>query len=290
MFSGSVAAGAFPGAAAADITRAANIYATLTGHITAINANARLTEDGKYVYLGPSLERAKMFEYGLFASDSWRAKPNLTLTGGLRWEVQSPFESMNTSYSQVTFAELFGESGPGNLFKPGTLQGKSSVYTQFKPGDKAFNVDYSNFAPSLGFAWSPNFKNATLKKMFGDGNQTVVRGGYSVAYNREGMNLITSILGGNPGLSITTNRNISLGNLTGGTLGSQPLLLREQSRLGAPAFPAHRPIRTQDSLRMVSTRSTPTSRSAMSSRGPSEFSVRSTRIRCLRFGTLATAA
>jgi hypothetical protein len=228
----------FPGAAAADITRAQNIYAVLTGHITAINATARLNEDSqKYQYLGQSTERTKITEYGLFAQDAWRAKPNLTLTGGIRWEVQNPFEAQNDSYAAVSFSDLFGESGQGNLFKPGTLQGRPSQYTAFKKGDQVFNVDYNNFAPSLGFAWSPNFKNSTMKKVFGEGNQTVLRGGYSVAYNREGMNVMSSILGSNPGLSITANRNLSLGNLVGGANGSQPILLREQNRLGPPAFP-----------------------------------------------------
>lgn len=227
----------FPGAAAADITRAAAIYATLTGHITAINANARLDEQsGKYVYLGAQTERDEQREFGFFAQDSWRYRPNLTLTGGLRWEVQTPFKSLNSVYSQVPFDQLFGESGPGNLFKPGTLSGQSSKYVQFQPGDKAYNTDYGNFAPSLGFAWSPSFKNGALKYVFGEGGQTVLRGGYSVAFNREGMNVVQSILASNPGIAITTNRSLSLGNLVGGSFGSQPILLRETNRLGPPTF------------------------------------------------------
>src|SRR5262249_10263295 len=134
----------FPGAAAADITRAAAIYATLTGHITAINANARLDEKtGKYTYLGTQTERARQREWGFFAQDTWRTKPNLTLTGGVRWEVQAPYTSLNSSYAQVTYAGLFGESGPGNLFKPGTLSGQPTQYTQLKPGDKTYNTDYT---------------------------------------------------------------------------------------------------------------------------------------------------
>jgi hypothetical protein len=229
----------FPGAAAADITRAAAIYATLTGHITAINGNARLDEkSGKYTYLGTQTERAQQREFGFFAQDTWRTKPNLTLTGGVRWEVQGPFTSLNTSYSQVTWDSLFGESGKGNLFKPGTLSGSATQYTQFKPGDTTFKTDYNNFAPSLGFAWTPNWKSGMFKRLFGDGGQTVLRGGYSVAFNREGMNVVSSILAANPGIAITTNRNLTLGNLVGGSLGAQPILLRETSRLGAPSFPS----------------------------------------------------
>src|SRR5262249_51512005 len=69
----------FTGASTADINRAAGIYATLTGHITAISANARLDEKtGQYSYLGILTQRARQREMGLFAQDSWRMKPNLT--------------------------------------------------------------------------------------------------------------------------------------------------------------------------------------------------------------------
>src|SRR5262249_16250567 len=130
--------GNFPGASNDDIARARGIYAALTGHITAINANARLDEEtGQYSYLGIMTQRASQREMGLVAQDSWRMKPNLTLTGGLRWEVQFPFTALNDVYSQTTFAELFGVSGQGNLFSPGTLTGQPSQYTQYKSGSKA---------------------------------------------------------------------------------------------------------------------------------------------------------
>jgi hypothetical protein len=222
----------FPGAATADLTRARNLYAVLTGHVTSINGNARLDENGNYVYLGELTQKFRQREMGGFAQDSWRAKPNLTVTAGLRYEVQFPFVATNAVFSQVAFADLFGVSGQGNLFKPGTLTGKQAQYTAFTPGSKTNNIDKNNFAPSLGIAWTPNFKYGLFKKLFGDGGQTVLRGGYSVAYNREGLNIFSSILGGNPGASITVNKNLTLGNL-----GALPVLLREGSRLGAPSFP-----------------------------------------------------
>lgn len=224
----------FPGAAAADITRAANIYAVLTGHVTAITANARLNEEtGQYEYLGKLTQRYRQREMGLFAQDTWRTRPNLTLTGGLRYEVQFPFTASSNVFSQVSFNDLFGISGPGNLFKPGTLTGRESQYTVFEPGTHTNNVDYNNLAPSIGIAWSPNVKDGWLSRVFGDGGQTVFRGGYSIAFNREGMNVFASILGGNPGATIAANRNLTLNNL-----GALPVLLRETNRLGPPPIPS----------------------------------------------------
>jgi carboxypeptidase family protein len=222
----------FPNADNNDLGRARAIYAMLTGHITSINANARLDDKGNYVYLGELTQKFRQREMGFFAQDSFRAKPNLTLTAGLRYEVQFPFTASNSVFSQVSFEDLFGESGLGNLFQPGKLTGRPSQYTAFTPGTHTNKTDANNFAPSIGVAWSPNFKYGLLKRILGEGGQTVLRGGYSIAYNREGLNVFSSILGGNPGATITTNRNLSLNNL-----GALPVLLREGSRLGPPSFP-----------------------------------------------------
>ncbi|MEP7340298.1 MAG: carboxypeptidase regulatory-like domain-containing protein [Acidobacteriota bacterium] len=241
LFNAANAATNFPGASDADRTRAAAIYAVLTGRITAINADARLDEKtGKYTYLGSQIDRVRQREMGLFVQDTWRARPNLTLTGGVRWEVQQPFTALNDTYAFVEFNDLFGISGPGNLFKPGANAGRESAYSLFKSGADSYNVDYGNFAPSLGVAWTPNWKNSMLKRVFGEGGQTVLRGGYSISYSREGTNLFTSILGGNPGGSITANRSLSLGNLVTNTGTDRlPVLLRETNpnRLGQPKFP-----------------------------------------------------
>ncbi len=222
----------FPGASATDLTNARGLYATLTGRVTAITANAILNEKTlEYTYLGENVQRGVQQEYGLFAQDSWRVNPNLTLNYGMRWEVQKPFKSLTDVYSQTTFAELFGVSGQGNLFKPGTATGKATQFTQFESSTSAYNTDYNNFAPSLGVAWSPVAKNGWLKKVIGEGGQTVLRGGYSIAFNREGLNVFTSIYGANPGLSITASKNLALNNL-----GALPVLFRDKSRLAPPAF------------------------------------------------------
>ncbi len=223
----------FQGAAAADITRAQNLYATLIGSITAINANAGLDEKtGKYSYLAQNTVRARNREMGFFAQDAWRVRPNLTANVGLRWEAQFPVTSLNNNLTNVTLDGLYGVSGPGNIFKPGTLTGSATQFTQFKEGDSAYNTDKSNFAPSLGVAWTPNWKDGLLGRVFGTGGQTVLRGGFSMAFNRDGINTLIGTISGNTGGSITVNRNLATGNL-----GALPLLLKDTSRLGAPAFP-----------------------------------------------------
>jgi hypothetical protein len=226
----------FTGASAADLNNARSLYAVLTGRITAINANARLDEKtGEYKYLGNAFERSHQKEFGLFAQDSWRVWQNLTLNYGIRWEVQRPFTVDNSSYTTATLDDLWGVSGPGNFFKPGTQTGRPTQFIQMKDGTPAYNTDYKNFAPSLGFAWRVQSGNGWLKRLAGEG-QTVIRGGYSIAYNRQGIGDFRGLASANPGVVITTNRDLTQGNLVGGELGNLPLLLRETNRLGPPKF------------------------------------------------------
>lgn len=226
----------FPGAANADLNRAANLYSVLTGRVISIGANAQLNEKtGQYAYLGDRVQRGRQREWGFFVQDGWRARPNLTLNYGLRWELQLPFTPLNDSYTTTSLADIFGISGAGNLFKPGTQTGRVTQFVQYKSGDRAYNVDYKNFAPTFGFAWTPNAKTGWLRALAGEG-KTVLRGGYSIAYTRPGINEFSDEFGANPGSFITASRSINLGNLIGGTLGNLPLLMRETNRLGPPTF------------------------------------------------------
>ncbi len=228
----------FAGASATDLTNARNIYAVLTGRVTAINANAQLAEDGsKYVYIGPNVQRYREREMGLYIQDNWRVRPSLTLNFGVRWEVQYPFVALNNKYSRTSYAQVFGVSGEGNLFKPGTLTGKETQFVPLVPGERSHNVDYSNFAPSVGLSWSPNFKSDLLRALLGSGGRGVIRGGYALAFNREGVTAFSARLNSNPGGFLNANRSIALGNLvTGSGSDRLPVLLRETSRLGPPTF------------------------------------------------------
>ena len=191
-------------------SNAAAFYATLSGRMSSLGRYVGLDENtAKYTPQGFFTSRAQQSEFGLYAQDTWRFRPNITLTGGLRWEVQTPFQSLNNTLTQVTYAGLFGESGEGNLFKPGTLTGAPSTYTRFAPGDKTANTQYGNFAPSVGFTWSPNFKSGLLHKLAGESGQTVLRGGFSMAFVREGLNTFLSITAGNPGQTIDATQNIT---------------------------------------------------------------------------------
>lgn len=198
------------GLPAAQQAGAAALWATVAGRISSVAASAfRDEESGNLVYNGTLFQRAQQKEYGFFGQDTWKVLPNLTLTMGLRWEIQGPFIPKNDTYSIATYDSAWGESGVGNIFMPGTLSGAPTVYNPLEQGTKLWETDYNNFAPSVGVAWTPNWSNGWFKPLFGEAGQTVIRGGYSRAFVREGTNTFLSIIGSNPGPSISATRNIT---------------------------------------------------------------------------------
>ncbi|HXH06517.1 MAG TPA: TonB-dependent receptor [Vicinamibacterales bacterium] len=227
----------FPGASNTDLNRARALYAVLVGRISSITANARIDEQGRYQYLGPSLQRGRLRELDLFMQDAWRVRPDLTLNLGLRYVLQTPFYPLNDSYSTATMDDVCGISGRGpiagcNLFQPGVLAGRQPVFVQYPKGQYAYRMDKNNWAPSVGVAWTPTADDGFWRAVLGRPGDTVLRGGFAMAYNREGMSNFTDIFGANPGLVINVDRSLSLGNL-----GPLPLLFRDRGRLAPPSFP-----------------------------------------------------
>ncbi len=92
--------------------------------------------------------------YSGFAQDDWKVTPKLTLNLGLRYDFATP------QYSGKNQLANFNPAGSGSLVfaQSGSLGNRSLV-----------RVNDTNFAPRVGFAYSPTQK-------------TVVRGGYGMYY------------------------------------------------------------------------------------------------------------
>jgi hypothetical protein len=236
----------FPNASAADLNNAKNLYYVLTGRVTQIGREARIGPDGNYTVLGASNQYGRLPQYGTFVQDAWRVKPDLTVNAGLRYDLQQPFRSLNDSYSVATMDDIFGVTGAGsgfepgstvtgigNLFKPGTLQGSKTTFKQLGKGVKAYNTDWSNIAPSAGAAWTIGADSGWKRSILGKHGDSVIRAGYNKAYQRGGMSDFTGVFGNNPGIAIDATRN-----QTNNNLGPVPLLL--SGDLSAPAVPQTR--------------------------------------------------
>jgi len=226
----------FPNASSTNLADARALYSVLTGRINQIQSDARLDENtGKYVYLAQGVQRGQLHEFGGFIQDQWRAKENLTINAGLRYEYQFPFVSRNDSYATATVADVWGVSGVGNLFKPGVLTGKVSQYQNLTKNTNAYKADVNNLAPTLGLTYRPSAQKGLFRSILGNDGDTVLRGAYTLAYSRGGMGDFTAVYGANPGIVITTNRTQGNNNLIIDNQGL-PLLLRQNGRLGAAPF------------------------------------------------------
>jgi hypothetical protein len=217
-----------PGADATQIAAARTIYATLVGKITSVNFSAALDEIAKtYSVDNPfAIQRNSVNGFGFFFQDYFKVKPNLSINWGLRWEAGLAPRHDNEVYTRPTFEGLFGVSGPGNLFNPGTTGQGASVLLPVTKDTRPFADDLNNFGPSLGIAWSPNFDNSWLKRMFGEGDKTVIRAAYAISYVTGGFADFTGIWGNNPGLFSPVSQ------LAGREFAAGSLLLRNPQ----PAF------------------------------------------------------
>jgi hypothetical protein len=194
-----------PGSSATNQTDAAALYSLLTGRVSAITKQLVLDEKTKQYSAVAPVDRNRQREYGFYAQDSWRAARTLTVSLGLRYEKQGTYENLNGLYSRVGYDSLWGVSGVGQLFKPGTLLGVTPTYTS------VVGTGYSTpkmLAPSTGIAWQVPKYEGILGKIFGsrDGS-SVLRAGFSISTVREGQNLFISLWGANQG--ITQNASVS---------------------------------------------------------------------------------
>lgn len=101
--------------------------------------------------------------YG-FAQDEWRVKPNLTLTLGVRYEYSSPkLDTQGRTFDIVPGDQSVKfPNAPLGLVFPGDPGAPRGVNFP----------DKDNFAPRIGFAWSP-----------GSSSKTSIRGGFGIFYD-----------------------------------------------------------------------------------------------------------
>lgn len=216
-----------PGASAAEVNQARALYSTLVGRVSGYNGNATLGPDGRYVANGTRNFVIEEETNGLFFQDTWRFSTSFQISAGLRWQPTLGAKLVTAGYALLTnpTAMAYDVSGFGNSFSPGTLTGQVPSFTGAVPGQRAYNNDLNNFAPSVGVVWSPNFKGFAGKVLGGEG-VSVIRGGFARSFIREGTFLVEGSIGLHPGSSFPLARTPTSTNpntlLTAGTLFRDP--------------------------------------------------------------------
>ena len=192
-----------PGSSSTNQADAQSLYSILTGRVSSISKQLTLDEKTKQYAATPTIDRNRQREYGFYGQDTWRARRNVTLTLGLRIEKQGRYENINDLYSRVGYQALWGTSGVGNLFKPGSTGGVVPTYIPIT-GDP-YSIPMQ-LAPSAGVAWQVPAMKGILGKIFGEKEgSSVIRAGYAFSTVREGQNLFISLFGANQGLTQTAS-------------------------------------------------------------------------------------
>ena len=233
----------FPGASSSDLTAARATYAVLTGRVASVNSAAVLDPaTGKYVELAPVDYKGGFKVFSVYGQDSWRVAPTLTVTGGVRWEVQTPFSPSTDLMSNVTMASVCGMSGVGsggtlhqcNFLNPTASGGAVPEFVLFKSGTTGYKTDWNNIGPSVSAAWRPNVRSGLLRTLLGDPDQATIRAGYAIAFDRPALTQFTGQYGGNNGSQLSLTRNANSGLVPAGE--SWPVLVSQTNRLYSASF------------------------------------------------------
>ncbi|MCI0486180.1 MAG: TonB-dependent receptor [Blastocatellia bacterium] len=197
-----LASNQFPGGITTAQRNTANgLLALLAGIVGNANVSAEAaTQTSGFTIGATDLNKLRYDNYSLYLADQWRATPQLTLNLGLRWELTTPIRTPDGLYLEPVIPQGLDataailDSGGSYDFVGGNSGG----------GNKFHKPDYDNFAPVLSAAWSPQFENGFLSKIFPDGGRSVIRGGYRMSYvNDEFVRGADNALGGNQGLTQT---------------------------------------------------------------------------------------
>lgn len=213
------------------VTRAAG---DLFGIVSSGSMNYAYDKTGASLSIGtPTKRNFATNEYAFYLSDSWRAKRYLTLTGGLRYENNTPPWETNglqvapTIPLQNYWAARLGGAAAGI---PSYLSTPAESYGLIGPANGKpswFARQNGLFAPRVAFAFSPQGENLATKIL---GTGGVFRGGATIVYDRFGSDMIVQF----------DNQN-SFGLTENDILGSFNFTTAKRYTNGLPDLPAASP-------------------------------------------------
>lgn len=205
-----------------------NYYAYVTGMLS--STQVMYTRSGSQLNLEPlgsnAYNQSIIPTYATYFYDTWHAKPTLTFTYGLGYNLEMPPYELNGN--QVELVDSNNQPISTTAFiaqrEKAALQGSSytpeigySLVRNVGSGLKyPYNPYYGEFSPRAALAWNPNFTDGILGKVFGSG-KTVIRGGYGRIFGRlNGVDLVLVPLLG-PGLlqGVTCTNPLMTGGCAG---------------------------------------------------------------------------
>jgi hypothetical protein len=169
------------------------------------------TRGGSDLHLLPlgtfGVEQSTIWTYNLYASDTWKIKPTVTINYGLGWTYETPPTEKFGNQVALVYADSTFVHAADYLAKRKAAALAGQVYNPVLGFETTANLKTKypyepfkkGFSPRISVAWSPNFKSGLLGKLVGEG-KTVIRGGYGRVFARlNGVNqVLVPLLG--PGI------------------------------------------------------------------------------------------
>ena len=180
-----------------------NLYSEVLGLVT--QSQLAYTRSGNNLALNPAgsaaFDKSTIPYYSGYFSDTWKAKPNLTVSFSMGYALELP--PTEQTGKQVMVVDSAGNAVDvqgfitqrqkaallGQVYNP-TL-GFATVGNVGGGRKYPYNPFYGEFSPRGNAAWNPHFKDGILGKVLGNGS-TVIRGGYSRIWGRT--NGVTQVL------------------------------------------------------------------------------------------------
>ena len=185
--------GGTAGQALNSISEVQNAATAIIGRLSQYTANFTFNKDGSLFDAGtPSSRTFATQAYEMYFQDSWKFRPHITLSMGLRYSLERPVYETNGFEVQPTvplgdyFQKRLDAAAHGtNFVDPITVDRSGPV----NGGKSMYNWDKNNFQPRIAVAWSPNYSHGFLHTLFGDANTSVLRGGFSLTNDYYGQAL-----------------------------------------------------------------------------------------------------
>lgn len=204
---------------------------SLVGIVSDQIGNYNYDKSGNLIAPGTPIKRRYGLNwYEFYGQDSWRLKPNLTVTAGLRWSLFPPPWEVNGFQASPTCIDSVNQTNLGISCPPGSsnlgIQFDQTVQNMKKGlgyygtplvsyilggpannGPGFYHFEKSDFSPRISVAYSPRAHDGWLKTLFGEGDKTVIRGGFSKVYDRAGLQLLSTFDANAPGGLAATVQN-----------------------------------------------------------------------------------
>lgn len=175
------------------ITAVQSAGTAIIGRFSQYTANFTFNKDGSLLSPGtPTNRNFATQAYDMYVQDAWKFRPHMTLTLGLRYSLERPvyetqgFEVQPTIPLGTYFQDRLTAAAQGNNFTQPIVINRSGPANGGKP---MYNWDLNNFQPRIAVAWSPNYSSGLLHALFGEGNTSVLRGGFALTNDYYGQAL-----------------------------------------------------------------------------------------------------